>query len=54
MSDAKPRNGAPLGRPTRRLFVAMLGAAAAAVVLRDRAPVIVRDPDSGRAIWVGH
>jgi hypothetical protein len=36
--------------PTRRAFVAMLGAAAAALALRDRAKPEAPKP----AIWIGH
>ncbi len=51
--------GAGAGRfrpPSRRTFVAMLGAAAAAVVLRD--PLsghrVIRNPKTGKPIWIGH
>lgn len=41
--------------PTRRAFVAMLGAAAAALVVRDTKPVEpVRKPWTGRTRWIGH
>jgi hypothetical protein len=42
--------------PSRRTFVAMLGAAAAAVVLRDRisGQRVIRHPKTGRPIWIGH
>lgn len=42
--------------PTRRAFVAMLGAAAAALAL-PRAPApdkTPRDPRTGLPIWIGH
>jgi hypothetical protein len=47
--------------PTRRGFVAMLGAVAAAVALRDRAHGIVIEEDdlpprawAGHTRWIGH
>jgi len=44
--------------PTRRAFVAMLGAAAAAVALRETKPVETADPPrspwSGTTRWIGH
>ena len=43
----------PMWRPpTRRMFVAMLGAAAAALALREQAPPPARDPRLPR--WIGH
>jgi hypothetical protein len=48
-------DGRPFQAPTRRAFVAMLGATAAALALRDRVrPEVIRDPSSGRPIWIGH
>lgn len=43
-------------RPSRRTFVAMLGAAAASVVLRDRlsGQRVIRNPATGKPIWIGH
>ena len=52
--------GEPVGRrfrpPSRRTFVAMLGAAATAVVLRDRLTGrdVIRNPATGKPIWIGH
>ena len=41
--------------PTRRAFVAMLGAAAAALVVRETKPVEpARQPWKGRTRWIGH
>ncbi len=42
--------------PTRRTFVAMLGAAAASVTLRDRISgrEVIRNPATGKPIWIGH
>jgi len=42
--------------PSRRTFVAMLGAAAAAVMLRDRVSgrEVIRHPATGKPIWIGH
>lgn len=45
--------------PTRRAFVAMLGAAAAAMVVRDTQPVPVEPPrqtwtGKGKPRWIGH
>jgi hypothetical protein len=42
--------------PSRRTFVAMLGAAAASVVLRDRlsGQRVIRNPATGKPIWIGH
>lgn len=42
--------------PSRRTFVAMLAGAAAAVALRDRISgrEVVRNPVTGKPIWIGH
>jgi hypothetical protein len=42
--------------PSRRTFVAMLAGAAAAVALRDRLSgrEVVRNPVTGKPIWIGH
>ena len=43
--------------PTRRAFVAMLGAAAAALALRDKGPPAGDPPRStwsGTTRWIGH
>jgi len=42
--------------PSRRTFVAMLGAAVTSVVLRDRLTgrAVIRNPDTGKPIWIGH
>jgi hypothetical protein len=42
--------------PTRRAFVAMLGAAAAALAVRDTQPKDdpPRSPWTGRTRWIGH
>jgi len=43
--------------PTRRVFVAMLGAAAAALALREQPPVETERPRStwaGKTRWIGH
>jgi len=42
--------------PSRRTFVAMLGAAAASVMLRDRLSgrEVLRNPATGKPIWIGH
>jgi hypothetical protein len=42
--------------PSRRTFVAMLAAAAATVALRDRLSgrEVVRNPVTGKPIWIGH
>jgi hypothetical protein len=40
----------PWRPPTRRAFVSMLAAAAAAVAVRDR---VRRDPDRPRSTWQG-
>lgn len=42
--------------PSRRLFLALLGGAAATVMLRDRLSgrEVVRNPATGRPIWIGH
>jgi hypothetical protein len=49
VSDDKKQ--APRGLPTRRQFVAMLGAAAAALALREQQKA-ERDPRLPR--WIGH
>jgi hypothetical protein len=43
-------------RPTRRTFVALLGGAAAALIVRDRLShrEVIRNPVTGRPIWIGH
>jgi hypothetical protein len=42
--------------PSRRTFVAMLGAAVASVALRDRLTgrEVIRNPATGKPIWIGH
>ena len=48
---------ARLRPPSRRTFVAMLGAAAASVALRDRSSGeedVIRNPATGKPIWIGH
>lgn len=46
---------APFRAPTRRAFVAMLGASAAALALRDRVPrPVICYPGTDRPVWVGH
>jgi len=41
--------------PTRRMFVAMLGAAAAAFALKDEKPLsTVERVTGGKTRWVGH
>ena len=52
MWAVKPNNErqkTPWRAPTRRAFVAMLGAAAAALAVRDH----VRDPGDPRSTWQG-
>jgi hypothetical protein len=52
--DAKPQTWRP---PTRRAFVAMLGAAAAALALREQAKPADDPPRStwaGTTRWIGH
>jgi hypothetical protein len=47
----------PWRPPTRRAFVAMLGAAAAALALRDKARLggdPPRSPWNGTTRWIGH
>lgn len=48
----KPEDTKSWRPPTRRLFVAMLGAAAAALVAHERPTTPVRDPRLPR--WIGH
>ncbi len=50
--DANEKQSAPWRPPTRRSFVAMLCAAAAAIALREREATPVRDPRLPR--WIGH
>lgn len=42
--------------PSRRTFVAMLGAAVTSVALRDRLTgrPVIRNPATGKPIWIGH
>jgi hypothetical protein len=52
--DDKPKTWRP---PTRRAFVAMLGAAAAALAIRDKTPAPADPPRStwtGKTRWIGH
>ena len=55
---ATPTTGARAWRPpTRRMFVAMLGAAAAALAVREQTPVEIERPRStwaGKTRWIGH
>lgn len=53
---AKDAADARFRPPSRRTFVAMLGAAAAAVMLRDRVSgrEVIRNPATGKPIWIGH
>jgi len=61
---SRPRRNADRGAarspwrpPTRRAFVAMLGAAAAALAVRERAPTDdepPRKPSTGTTRWIGH
>lgn len=57
---ARPASPPPAVRrfrpPSRRTFVAMLGAAAASVMLRDRVSgrEVLRNPATGKPIWIGH
>lgn len=59
MSD-RDRNKAPstMRPPTRRAFVAMIGAAAAAIAVRERATPTPTDPPqrpwTGSTRWIGH
>jgi hypothetical protein len=61
-SAAGPREAAEAAEatrfrpPSRRTFVAMLGAAVATIALRDRLTgrPVVRNPETGRPIWIGH
>lgn len=53
MTDDKKRT--PWRAPTRRSFVAMLGAAAAALVVKDRSPTVdPRKTAQGKTRWIGH
>jgi hypothetical protein len=54
MSERAPdeKKPAPWRLPTRRSFVAMLGAAAAALALREQQKPPARDPRLPR--WIGH
>lgn len=51
-----PSRRTSMAPPSRRTFVAMLGAAAAAVMLRDRVSgrEVIRNPATGKPIWIGH
>ena len=45
----------PWQPPTRRMFVAMLGAAAAAIAIRDEPPAApARSTWTGKTRWIGH
>jgi hypothetical protein len=49
--DKKPASWRP---PTRRMFVAMLGAAAAAFAVREAQTAPPRDPARKLPRWIGH
>ena len=54
---AAPNRPATWRPPTRRVFVAMIGAAAAALALREETPVEPERPRStwaGKTRWIGH
>lgn len=57
MSKPQPPR-APLRPPTRRVFVAMLSAAAAAIALRDplrrRIDAAIAPAEQPRTRWIGH
>lgn len=58
-SRVRASQAGPWRPPTRRAFVAMLGAAAAAIALREtRSREQPRDPPrspwTGRTRWIGH
>ena len=52
---AKTRTGR-FRPPSRRAFLAMLGAAGASLALRDRLTgrEVLRNPVTGKPIWIGH
>ena len=55
MSLPKREPKTPWQPPTRRMFVAMLGAAAAAIAIRDDTPAEpTRSPWTGKTRWIGH
>ena len=52
-----PERTATWRPPTRRMFVAMLGAAAAAFAIREQTPIEPERPRStwaGKTRWIGH
>ena len=51
MSDDKKQTWRP---PTRRMFVAMLASAAAAVVVKPQPVEPVRQTWNGKTRWIGH
>ena len=58
-SESKPipERPATWRAPTRRMFVAMIGAAAAALALREETPIEPEQPRStwaGTTRWIGH
>lgn len=58
-SDRKPTADRPATwrAPTRRMFVAMIGATAAALAIREQTPVEPERPRStwtGKTRWIGH
>lgn len=52
--ETEPARWRPV--PSRRTFLGMLGAAAAAIALRDGISQreVLRHPVTGRPIWIGH
>jgi len=58
-AEAPEVHAAPRARfrpPSRRTFVAMLGAAVTTFALRDRITgrPVIRNPETGKPIWIGH
>ncbi len=55
-ADDKPHDTKVWRPPTRRAFVAMLGAAAAALALREQRPAAdpLRSTQTGLPRWIGH
>jgi hypothetical protein len=54
VSAKKPEKASTWRPPTRRAFVAMLAAAAAAIVVKEAPTETARSTWNGKTRWIGH